>query len=173
MNDELQYFELSPPPVSEVVRAVCRGCLGSDEDLLTRRAKLEEVRCLGHLEIVSVVVDVVRDQLVVDPLAGEAPVTEAVGGSEDPELVDESSTALVRMEPLWRTGQQRSGQGDYLTVELNIGVPRSVPSVTASNNPESIMIHTFTRLLATHYLLSSLPPVFAYSLILRSRMRSR
>ena len=55
---------------------------------------------MGHLEIVSVVVDVVRDQLVVDPLAGEAPVTEAVGGSEDPELVDESSAALVRMKPL-------------------------------------------------------------------------
>ena len=61
-------------------------------------------RGLDDLEIVCVIVDVIRHQLLVDSLAGESSVTKAVGGGENPELVDESSPALVGVETLWRTG---------------------------------------------------------------------
>ena len=61
------------------------------------------LKALDDLEIVCVIVDVIRHQLLVDSLAREASVTKAVGGGENPELVDESSPALVGVETLWRT----------------------------------------------------------------------
>ena len=50
---------------------------------------------MTHLDNISVVVGIVRYPLVINSLAGEAAVTETVSGSEDPELVDEGSSALV------------------------------------------------------------------------------
>ena len=91
-----------------------------------------------NLEITSVVIDIVGLPPVIDSLAGEATVTETVGGCQDPELVDESPATLVGGRTLWREEYivDISIYWTGLTIESNVGVPGGVSSVTAANNPD-------------------------------------
>ena len=64
-------------------------------DLGTQATKRFVFEHFPNLEIVSVVIDIVRLPPVIDSIALEATVTEAVGSSQDPELVDESPATFV------------------------------------------------------------------------------